>query len=181
MDEKWQDIPGYKRKYQASNFGRIRNLETGLILNPQTTKKGYKRVSLYNNKGRTSMFVHKAILITFVGDRPDNCSLIRHLDGDPSNNHISNLRYGTHKENSLDCKKHGNFLIGEQRPQAKITQAIADEIRAEYVWYSRTHGSYALARKYGVSADTVQLVVKGATWTSTQAIARRALKGDSDA
>ena len=50
--------------------------------------------------------VHRLVLEAFVGPLPDGM-VTRHLDGNPLNNHISNLQYGSQSENGLDTVRHG--------------------------------------------------------------------------
>lgn len=51
------------------------------------------------------MYVHHAVLLAFVGPRPEGL-LTRHLDGNCLNNRLDNLRYGTKSENSADFYRH---------------------------------------------------------------------------
>jgi len=46
------------------------------------------------------------MMLAFIGPRPDGLET-RHLDGNPTHNHLSNLAYGTHRENALDMIRHG--------------------------------------------------------------------------
>lgn len=49
--------------------------------------------------------VHRLVLEAFVGVEPSLFG--RHLDGDRSNNALSNLAYGTPRQNSQDMVEHG--------------------------------------------------------------------------
>jgi len=48
-------------------------------------------------------FVHRLVLLAFIG--PSDLQ-VRHLDGNPTNNNLSNLLYGTAKENAEDREFH---------------------------------------------------------------------------
>ena len=50
--------------------------------------------------------VHALVAAAFIGPRPDGL-LIRHLDGNPRNNRVGNLQYGTGSENQRDAVVHG--------------------------------------------------------------------------
>lgn len=108
--ETWKEVPGYP-KYQASDQGRVARVRTyGLrILKPhQWHGTGYQQVALYNDNSPRPQphYVHKVVLMTFVGPRPDGL-IVRHLNGDPSDNRLENLAYGTYSENQLDSMRHG--------------------------------------------------------------------------
>lgn len=105
--EEWRPIPGYEGLYEASDHGRIRSLDRtitrngrpsrlqGRVLTPVGDGKyGYLRVGL----GRKNLkFVHRLVAEAFIGD--GSGLDVDHRDGDPANNHLSNLRYLTHAEN----------------------------------------------------------------------------------
>lgn len=106
MEEIWKDIPGYEGLYQASSLGRIRSLDRfdgrmhwikGRILCQTSNKLGYKRLSLFKEGKDKKVIVHRIIAATFLGNHP---SLdVNHIDGNPSNNAISNLEWCTRAEN----------------------------------------------------------------------------------
>lgn len=50
-----------------------------------------------------NMAVHRVVFVLHNGDIPDN-AVIDHIDGNPFNNCISNLRLATFRENSLNTK-----------------------------------------------------------------------------
>lgn len=50
--------------------------------------------------------VHWMVAETFIGPRPPG-QVVRHLNGDPGDNRVENLAYGTHSENMLDMVRHG--------------------------------------------------------------------------
>lgn len=84
--------------YEASEDGQIRNGDTGIILKGIITKSGYRRVTLYNNGVPRIYFVHRLVWETFVGKIPEGYEL-DHIDGNPQNNRLENLRCVTHLEN----------------------------------------------------------------------------------
>lgn len=55
---------------------------------------------------REAKTIHGLVLAAFDGPRPDDLET-RHLDGNPTNNRLSNLIYGTGTENQLDRVRHG--------------------------------------------------------------------------
>jgi len=75
------------------------------------------------------------------------------------------LLLGTNAQNVQDKVDRNRQLKGEQIKQSVLTDASVRAIREEYVPRSRTHGQYALSRKYGVSRSLISYVVNRKTWT----------------
>ena len=85
MNEYWLTIPGFEN-YEASNYGNIRNKNTGRILKQQLNKKGgYYRVNI----GGSHQYVHRLVALAFF-DEDIKEKDINHIDGDHWNNHVSN-------------------------------------------------------------------------------------------
>lgn len=111
--EEWRPVPGFDG-YEVSNLGRVRSwkpwrkVPAPRILRPvvKRHKGGYAQYGLMDPNGRLRFFWgHRLVLETFVGPRPSGLQT-RHLDGDPLNNSLSNLAYGTAQENAQDKVTH---------------------------------------------------------------------------
>jgi hypothetical protein len=111
--EVWRPVPETDGWYDVSSAGRVRSWKTykGVradvpVIKGQTGPR-YLTVSLCYPVGvqRTEP-VHRLVARTFIGPRPDGL-VIRHLDGNSLNNHISNLVYGTESQNARDRRTHG--------------------------------------------------------------------------
>jgi len=114
--EIWKDIVGYEGLYQVSNLGRVRskydkysrygnknNMQSKIndeynILKPVDTGKGYLRVRLSKNKKISNKAVHRLVAQAFIPNER-NKPFINHIDGNPSNNCVSNIEWCTPKEN----------------------------------------------------------------------------------
>ena len=71
-------------------------------------RNGYKFVAIVRDDGaRKTVKVHRLMLLAYVGEPLPHQTHTRHLDGDPLNNRISNLAWGTPKENAADSRFHG--------------------------------------------------------------------------
>jgi hypothetical protein len=101
--------------------------------------------------------VHHLVLLAFKGPCPKGMEA-RHLDGDPSNNKISNLRWGTPKKNMQDRDKHGKTKFGEDHWYCKLTSKQVDSLKKD-----RKNGMSRkrTADKYRVSETYVSLVTNG--------------------
>lgn len=166
MPEIWRDIPGYEGKYQASTYGRIRSLdriitEKSKLGKPFTRKlkgrilrgAGSKRdphLYVVLGHGAQGSPIHQLVAHTFLGPQPPN-SDVRHLDGNPLNNCIKNLAYGSRAENILDVLRIG-------RAWRKLTYSQVQEI---YNRLSKGETGASLAREYGVSDTIICAIRKG--------------------
>ena len=85
---------------------------------------GYLRVRFRTPTGiEQRHFVHRLVLTAFKGWSSEQT---RHIDGDPTNNRLSNLAYGTGVENAADRELHGHTVRGEQHHNAVKTHCPKD-------------------------------------------------------
>jgi hypothetical protein len=163
--ECWAAIPDYEGLYEASDAGRIRSLSRldrlgrrcGRILKPHALPAGYLQVGLSRDGKVRQFYVHRLVAATFIGPCPEGME-VRHWDGDPANNAVPNLLYGTHKDNSADMIRHGRTIAGTRHPFTRLTDADVSAIRL--AWQQGTSG-VALAAQYDISRAGISRIVKG--------------------
>ena len=103
VNEQWRSISGYTN-YQVSNLGRVRNANTGRILRPGKCC-GYHIVALYiDNKVKKSYKFNRLVAKEFLSN-PDDKPWVDHIDHNTVNDCVSNLRWVTQSENSMNSKK----------------------------------------------------------------------------
>lgn len=98
-------MPGSAGRYQVSDDGQVFGMRNKM-LRPTTDNGGYESVWITYPDGKRMRLVHHLVLETFVGPRPPGAET-RHLNGNPSDNRVSNLAWGTAWENSNDKIAHG--------------------------------------------------------------------------
>lgn len=101
--EIWKDIVGYEGLYQVSSLGNVKSLNynhTGKekVLSNVINSSGYCHVSLWKDKTKKVMKVHRLVAQTFISN-PDNKDSVDHINGIRSDNRLENLRWTTPKEN----------------------------------------------------------------------------------
>jgi hypothetical protein len=77
----------------------------GKVLTPVAHGSGYFVVTLHRGSEQKVELVHRLVLLTFCGVPPEGAQA-RHLDGNRSNNALSNLQWGTVQENAYDRERH---------------------------------------------------------------------------
>lgn len=130
------------------------------VLKPTMNSSGYKRISTRNGEHK----VHRIVALTFLGQPPDGYEC-RHLDGDRTNNHISNLAWGTRSDNQQDSIGHGTHVkfknSGEGNGRAILTTTDVIEIRQKLASGSTTK---RLGIEYGVSRATIDAIKHRKLW-----------------
>ena len=94
--EKWKSVNGYAN-YEISSCGRVRNATTERMLKP--TDSGYQVINLTKNGKPKQHYVHRLVAEAFIAN-PEEKRCVDHIDGNRMNNHLENLRWATHTENS---------------------------------------------------------------------------------
>jgi HNH endonuclease len=95
----------------VSDHGRVKSSHRVLKI-VWNCVSGHGRVSirLDGDKKPSHLYVHSLVLGAFVGIRPTPSHQCRHLDGNPQNNVLSNLKWGTASEQRLDDVAHGKSV-----------------------------------------------------------------------
>jgi len=148
--EIWKDVPGYEGRYQVSDEGRVKSFrrrKDGVLLAPGRMPCGHLSVALGRGHSRC---VHELVLLAFVGPRQPGQECL-HGNGIPSDNNLSNLRWGTRSENLRDKTLHDQNKL-------KLSDVIA--IKAALKNYRRGL-QRDLARQYGVTESTISAIKLG--------------------
>lgn len=169
--EKWKTIKRWAGLYEISTYGRVRSLDRtvrsrggtrvipGRILRQSLGSSGYLQVGLtIRGKGGHKM-VHRMVLETFVGPCPNGMEACHGPRG-KLDNHLDNLRWGTHQENVAESVAQGIHAYGTRCGNSKLNEEQVAEIRAcvGRVPYSE------LALQFGVSQMTICRAAHGHSW-----------------
>lgn len=174
----YRDIPGHPG-YRVGSDGSVwsRRIRIGLgkgngtrsgiggewrLLKIGLDTHGYPRVTL-SRPGMKGLRTHnhQLAMLAFYGPTPPGKEIC-HWDGNPLNTSLSNLRFGTHKENESDRARHGRTTCGEKHWKVKLTADKVREIRAIYA--AGGISLRELAKQFGVGLCITGYIIKRKSW-----------------
>lgn len=131
--EQWKVVEGTYGALEVSNYGRVKsNLRDGRILKTSTDNKGYHRLRMTIKRKRYAFKIHRLVAEAFIPN-PENKPQVNHIDGNKSNNKVSNLEWVTNIENAHHAIKNdlwGNVYKASQAAnEAKKKPIIAQNIK----------------------------------------------------
>lgn len=139
MNEIWKDVVGYEGLYQVSNLGRVKrvrgrdsrgNLRNERVLKPRSIH-GYMIAHLCKDGTPSNKAVHRLVAEAFLNN-PNNLPEVNHIDGDKTNNLVSNLEWISSSDNSLHAFRLGlrtanktfTGRVGNLHPRSKSVYCV---------------------------------------------------------
>ena len=159
-------------EYYVTDAGRVVSVKWNKvrILQPRyRAGSEYQLVNLSADGEVSTHYVHHLVLEAFHGTKPTREWQTRHLDGNPHNNNLSNLAYGTAADNAADRVRHGTQLQGEEVPSAKLTRRKVQWVRELHAASKAGNSNINLsindlAEIFGVSRTAISCVINEQTW-----------------
>lgn len=184
MNEEFKPVVGYEGLYEVSNLGNVKSLSTTTItvtghsrttkeklLKPGMNSRGYMFVAL-SKKGKVKYYlVHRLVAASFIKN-PTKKRTVNHMDGDRTNNKLSNLEWTTHLENSRHARINGlldgnkqylESLQVEKESRIKLTDQDVSYILTHAKKNGGTMNNASLGRMLGVTRNTVGRIVNSQT------------------
>jgi hypothetical protein len=142
----WKLLKSLDNKYEINENAVLRNSKSLYVIKPYRGSDGYHHVRL-NTKGRVyRKRVHRLMAEAFL----NNCSVVRHLNLDKTDNCLSNLRKSTIAENN-------RLAYNEPRLSSKPKEVVAD-----YGSYKEVFPSLrACERATGIDRHRISQCIKG--------------------
>lgn len=140
-------IQGYE-EYKILSNGIVIS-KSGKPMKPQMDSKGYLRIQLKDPKkknGVSTFKIHRLVAMHFLPN-PNNLPQVDHIDGDKSNNDVSNLEWVSNEENQRRAVERGAYLPRTPENIIKYGSSILFAIMNGYI-------ATDLFEKYEISRKT---------------------------
>lgn len=191
--ERWRWVLRQKGRYLISDQGRLLSLRRGGHLLSGTARPGgYLFVCLPELDGtRRQVAIHTLVAETFLGPRPTydhreykdramrwpERMQVCHWNGDPVDNRLENLRYGTAGDNADDRFRHGRTRGGARggfrSKCSKLSESAVVAARTEPVVTTAQDLFVALGKRNGVHLGTIASAAYGLTYRDCLAPPRK--------
>jgi len=121
----------------------------------------YPTVVLCRNGKTFTRSLHRVVLESFIGPRPDGMQARHFPDPSPLNNRLTNLSWGTPSQNNRDKEVQGTHQIGEKNPRAKLTVENVIEICKRLAMRESPN---VIAKEFRVTVTLIRLIRDRKTW-----------------
>ena len=127
---------------------------------------GYLKFSYGHRNCRKMALVHRAVIAAFTGHVKPGM-VVRHMNSNPKDNRLVNLRWGTQKQNlnDLSTKRRRRMASGEYHPLSRLQKEDIAEIREISLKHNHTIDiRKRLAAKYGYTLSGISAIISKRTW-----------------
>ena len=152
-NENWKPY----QNYLVSNYGRVRHATKNNLLKPSLTC-GYYKVRLSKDGLTEDKMVHKLVWELFSDwDMPDNISVIDHIDGNKTNNHINNLR-------KISLSENVKAALYETKTNATAKRVAQYDLNGNFI--KEFPSAAAAARELNLDSSVISKVCRGDKYKS---------------
>lgn len=151
----WAAAPGRKGAKQIGTEWRL--------LKP-TVVNGYNCVKLAKDRRHYLKRVSCLVLEAFVGPRPPGFHACHFPDSTRSNDRLSNLMWGSPKENNAHKKIHGTHQAGSKNGSSYLNEEKVRRIRQMFA--TGMYFQRQLGEMFGVTQSCISEIVLRNTWNN---------------
>ena len=161
---KWMPVVGFENFYSVSSAGLVARTGAGKGTYPGKVLKQFPKGCGYPSVRIKERWraVHRLVMAAFRGPCPVGME-VNHIDGDKSNNDVSNLEYVTPSENHRHA-----YRIGLMKAQRGSGNSNSKLMEGDVLAIRRRLNSGEIQRliagDYGVSRSLIRAIKLGEAW-----------------
>lgn len=171
QDER-RPIPDYEGLYEMDQNGNVyamfafRQWKPGRLNKTRISPEGYVTTVLTKDGVGKTRTIHRLLMLTWRPVENSRQLEVNHIDGDKTNNDLSNLEWVTHHENMMHMFRvlrswEKNQVRGVTHGRAKLTE---DDVREIRQLFAGGLSRKILAERFGVSTTNITFIVKRKLW-----------------
>lgn len=146
MIENWLPVVGYEGYYEVSDFGNVRSVRYdnhgeivySKLLKPAVKPRGYLGVVLSKQNITSNKLVHRLVASSFI-QNPTHLPEVNHIDGDKTNNAVSNLEWVNGSENLYHAYQNGLKFKHGKSVICIETGEVFDSVKSANERFGVTH------------------------------------------
>lgn len=159
-NREFRKVPSLLFLYEVSEDGRyLRNIKSKRYLKPRLNQDYYEWVLCIKGKSICKK-AHSLVAECWLGERPEGY-VIDHIDRDKHNNHYSNLRYVTRRENALNVSDEEKARRKASIKDDYLQQCRLEVLSQSVIWGdeefpSKREAARQLAKRFDKSENTIR-------------------------
>jgi len=164
--ELWKYIDNYEERYAVSTHGRVKSFynnrgnkrEVPLIMKSQENPEGRLSIGFQGGK---RFRIHTLVGKAFIPN-PENKPTLDHVDRNPKNNHVSNLRYATYSEQqrNVNCRSNTGVLGVSWSEKSQNYRSAIRLPKKEGEKRGKLIRKYFPVKKYGTKEKALELAIE---------------------
>lgn len=144
MKRIWKPVKNYEDFYEISSDGVVRRKDTGHILKPRLSNKGYCLVWLCTNSKTEAKLLHRLVAEAFL--EKENLQ-VNHINGIKTDNRVENLEWCSCSENIIHSYENGMQKKNKKVRCVETNECFLSQVRA--------------AKAYGINVNEISKCTTG--------------------